>query len=109
MYGPKNTNENEYTSNLQQAIDKTSAKGTTIRKLQKLLGKLLKIHCDNEDGAQQLRKIECEKAITPRVTLASQEYRVILHGVPINVLDARPASQQDMQELIQKTNNNIEV
>ena len=109
MYGPKNTNENEYTSNLQQAIDKTSAKGTTIRKLQKLLGKLLKIHCDNEDGAQQLQKIDWEKAIAPGVTLASQEYGVVLHGVPINVLDARTASQQDMQELIQKTNNKIEV
>ena len=49
---PKNANESEYTFNLQQAIDKTSAKGTTIRKLQKLLGKLLKIHCDNGDSAQ---------------------------------------------------------
>ena len=69
----------------------------------------MKIHCDNEDGAQQLRKIEWKKAIAPGVTLASQEYGVVLHGVPINVLDARTASQQDMQELIQKTNNNIEV
>ena len=38
-----------------------------------------------------------------------QEYGVVLHGVPIDIFDSRTTPQQDMRELIQKTNNNIDV
>lgn len=89
---------------LQRAINESTAKSITIRKIQKLSGKLLKIHCHNEDDAKHLREIEWEKTITG-VTLAAQEYGMVLDGVPINILDARTASQKDMRELIQRTNN----
>ena len=100
----KNRSESEYTAIFQRAIKESNAKDITIRKLQKLPGKLLKIHCHNEDDAKQLREVEWEKTITG-VTLASQEYGVVLNGVPINILNARTASQNDMRELIQATND----
>ena len=91
--------ESEYTANLQRAINESNAKGVTIRKLQKLPGKHLKIHCHNEDDAKLLQEIEWEKTLAG-VTLAPQEYGIVIDGVPISVLDARMASQEDMQELI---------
>ena len=107
----KDTDESEYTSALQQAISnlKTNAKSATIRRIQKLPGKLLKIYCDNEDNAKQLRQVDWETAIAPGVTFATQEYGVVLHGVPIRFFDARTTPQQEMREFIQKTNNNIDV
>ena len=66
----KNRSESEYTAIFQGAIKESNAKDITIRKLQKLPGKLLKIHCHNEDDAKQLREVEWEKTIT-EVTLAS--------------------------------------
>ena len=100
----KDTSESEYTAILQRAINESNAKNVTIRKLQKLSGKFLKIECHSEDDAKQLREIEWEKTIAG-VTLASREYGVVLHGVPIDILDARTTPQQDMKELIQQSNN----
>ena len=100
----KDTSESEYTAIFQKAINESTVKDITIRKLQKLPGKLLKIYCHNEDDAKKLRKIEWEKIITGAI-LASQEYGIVLNGVPTNVLNPRTMSQKDMRELIQSTND----
>src|SRR5579864_1427913 len=100
----KDMRENEYAANLQRLINENNTKSITIRKIQKMPGKYLKIHCYSEDDAKLLQEIKWEK-IFAGVTLASEEYGIVLDGVPTSVLDARRASQEDMRELIQRTNN----
>ena len=100
----KDTNEREYAATLQKTINESSTKSVTIRKVQKLSGKLLKIYCHNEDDAKQLREVEWEKTIAG-VTLVAEEYGLVLDGVPIRIFDARTASQNEMREIIQRTNN----
>jgi len=95
-------------TSLQAAINKTNAKGVAIRSVQKLPGKMVRVNCDNEESAQKLRHLQWEELV-PGITLAMQEYGIVLHGVPIHILDARSMSQDEMREIIQCYNDGINV
>ena len=89
----RDTSENDYATSLQTAINSSTAKGMTIRKLQKLLGRLVKIQCDNENDAMKLQALDWEEAFKG-VTVIKLKYGIVLDGVPTQIIDARNDTQE---------------
>jgi hypothetical protein len=100
----ENTNESDYATKLQTAIreDATMA-NITICKVRKLPGKILKIQCENENNATQLRELNWEQALQGASTVKPM-YGVVLHGVSKQVIDATITPQSEMKETIQSAN-----
>ena len=99
----RDTSEKDYAASLQTTIHGSNAKGVIIRKLQKLPGKLVKIQFANENDAGKLRELDWEKSFEG-ASIVKQEYGIVLHGVPVEVIDARNATQKQAKELIKSAN-----
>jgi len=100
----ENATGNPDMTTLQAAINRTKAKDVTIRNMQKLPGKMVRIVCDDEESAKKLRSLQWENLI-PGSALVVQEYGIVIHGVPVRTLDARSMPQEHMREIIQRSNN----
>ena len=99
----RDTSEKDYVTSLQTVINSSTAKGVTIRKLQKLPGRLVKIQCDNENDAMKLRELDWEKAFEG-ATVVKPEYGIVLDGVPTQIIDARNDTQEQMKRLLEAAN-----
>jgi len=99
----RDTNESEYAAELQDAINRSEAKGATILKLRKMPGKLLKIQCNSESEATKLQELKWEQALEG-ATVLTQEYGIVLHGVATQIMDTRTTTQERMKAIIQEDN-----
>ena len=75
----------------------------TIRKVQKLPGKMLKIECNTEKEATQLRGINWEDNLSG-ASLVHPEYGIVLHGVSKQVINTTTSMQEEIKEIIQSMN-----
>ena len=91
------TKESDFAAQLQKAIREQAGLPTvTIRRVKKLPGKIVKIYCETEDDATKLRALDWEKS-HQGAAMVKEEYGVVVHGVPKEMIDVATQSQEEMK------------